>query len=233
VRTEPTERLSLSVLKRDRWLIPLALAALLSIASFLPLSIEKPKSDAWKLHEIGLEIGKWHRSRVREVDYQHLGSVDFRDKVYRDYERGDERVTLFVGSDDRTRRDKSLLSPKTLTEGSGWQIEEHTRILPSSFGRPADRIIASRGKEQVLSLHLRLGTRGSLEESFRWFLALDLWPGNSPTEIGIVRVTAPIVHGDRVRAERLAEEFLRDLEPILRHAAPTSIGFENEVRGAS
>ncbi|MCA9504910.1 MAG: exosortase-associated EpsI family protein [Myxococcales bacterium] len=217
-------RPTLARLGRDRWWGPLALASVLAVASCLPLDLERPRPEIWRLHEIGNEIGAWRAVRVLEADYRHLGSVDFRDKVHREYEREGEHVKLFVGSDDRIRRDQSLLSPKTLTEGSGWEVEEIRSVRVRGFAVPVDRVLARREGERAVSLHVRLGAGGPLAESLRWWLALDLRPGRSPAEIAVVRVTAPVRDGDRVGATHVAEAFLRDLAPVLDRAAPASLG---------
>ncbi len=205
---------------RDRLWPPILLAGLLVVVSFVPLAQKAPESRIWKLHEIRREMGSWSAVRILELDHDHMGSVDFRDKLYREYVRGNDSVLLFVGADDRRRRDQSSLSPKTRVPGSGWETVESSMVTLPGFGRVVERLRQRRASQEALSFHFRLGADGLWTEVLRWFLALDLRSGQRPAELAVVRVTAPIVGGNLARAQRTLTQFMTELDRDLERAKP-------------
>ena len=216
-------------LEEGRWRVPATLAGGLLLISFVPFDLPRPEPVAWQLHEIPRELDGWVQRRTHDLDFQHLGSVDFRDKLYREYGRGDDRVLLFVAADDRTRRDQSVLSPKTRSEGSGWQIEDVASIRLPNMDRRVERIMQRRGSERALSIHFRQGELDLARESLRWLLAYDLLPGRRPVEIGVVRITTPILDGDIVRAQAILLDFLDALRIDLARAAPSATNAEDAL----
>ena len=77
----------------------------------------------WAPDKIPRQMGDW-ASRPVEVDKNALGSVLPNHWVRRAYARGNERVALFVGSDDLQGRHSSLLAEKTVLPASGFEIAE-------------------------------------------------------------------------------------------------------------
>jgi len=204
------------------WAYPLVLAGLLLVASFVPIAQKPPDSAIWKLHEIRREMGPWQQFRVLELDHDHMGSVDFRDKLYREYVRGDDHVFLFVGADDRRRRDQSSLSPRTRLPDRGWETIEFDYVKLPGSGRVVERLRQRRVSEDALSFHFRLGAKNLWMESLRWIFAYDLRPGQRPVEHAVVRVTTPIVDGNVVRAQQTLFQFMAELEGDLHRARPTA-----------
>ncbi|MBW2498903.1 MAG: exosortase-associated EpsI family protein [Deltaproteobacteria bacterium] len=203
-------------------LIPLSAAALSVLLGALPLQARPPQGEVWPLHEIRPEIGPWQRSKTYELDLQYFGSVRFRDKIHREYRKPDrpEPVMLFVTADDRRRRDRSSLSPKTLRLGADWEILSSEPLWLDSLGEEATRTIQRRGREQVLSLHYRIGEGLLLAEALRWLWALDQSPRGWAEEILTVRVSVPLDPRNPTRALATLDDFQRELEQTLQRARP-------------
>jgi hypothetical protein len=167
-------------------------------------------------------MGPWHQFRVLELDHDHMGSVGFRDKLYREYVRGNDHVFLFVGADDRRRRDQSSLSPRTRLPDRGWETVEFDYVELPGSGRTVERLRQRRVSEDALTFHFRLGAGDLWMESLRWIFAYDLRPGQRPVEHAVVRVTARIIDGDAVRAQNTLFQFMAELERDLDRARPTA-----------
>lgn len=208
------------------FVVPIASGCLLVLLSLVSASATGPAANPWQLHLIPSEIGDWRQSKRLELDREFLGSVDFRDTIYREYTKGDRSVRLFIGSNNRRRRDKSGLSPKTRLPGRGWEIASSDEI-DTREGRPSirlDRIrLRRRGHEphQVLVFHFRIGSRGPLEESLRWLTAYDLRADLRVIDPAVVRIDTPIVDGNQARAQEVLISFLSALEGSFETAKPT------------
>jgi hypothetical protein len=202
------------------WLGPIVLSAFLALASLSEVHLDRPRSASWQIHEIPTEIGPWTHLGNLEADYAYLGSVDFQNKLYREFGRGDDRITLFIATDDRRRRDKSILSPKTGVPGSGWENVEVVEIQLDGSEQIAEQLRQRRGTDEALSLHYRVGAGSLLRESLRWLSAYDLRPDRIPLDIAVVRITSRVVDGNFVRARRNLDEFMRALGPDFLVARP-------------
>ncbi len=207
---------------RSRWTLLVALASLLLVVSLLPLAHEPPPAAAWRLHEIRREMGPWKQIRKHDLDPNQMGSIDFRDSFYREYGRGEDRVFLFVGADDRRRRDQSSLSPKMRLPGNAWETLESTVIELPPSGRRVElhRQQRAGGRQAALSAYFSIGDHGLTWESLRWLVAYDHRPDRNAPEFVVVRVTVPVEDRNFSAAQSLLEEFMAELEPSLERARP-------------
>ena len=208
--------------QRSRWMLLVVMAGLLLVVSLLPLAHGPPQADTWRLHEIRREMGPWKQIRKHDLDPNQMGSIDFRDSFYREYGRGEDRVFLLVGADDRRRRDQSSLSPKTRLPGNAWETLESTVAELPPVGRRVELHRQQRGggRQAALSAYFSIGDHGPFWEALRWLVAYDHRPDRNPPEFLVVRVTIPVEGGNFVAARRLLEEFMVELEPGLERARP-------------
>jgi len=196
----------------------------LSLAASL-YPYERPRrleSYAWRLHEFRTTMGAWTRSDSRDVDRQFLGSVRFRDNRNLVYAReaGSDQALLFAASDNRRRRDKSSLSPKTRLLGADWEIVESLPIQIDALGIEGVRTIQQRGRNRMLSLFFQIGANSLPEESLRWLLAIDLRPHVVPDDILTVRIAIPIDESNPGRALARLAEFQTEIEQAVLRAVP-------------
>lgn len=189
------------------------------------LPYDRPRhldSANWGLHEIRPTLGEWQRTRSLELDRQYMGSVAFRNKLYWEYTRepDDQTATVLVATDDRRRRDRSSLSPRTERLGSGWQIMEKTSTeLEEPLGT-ASRSLQARGAERALVLHYRINESPLALEILRWLLAWDRWPPRVPEEIVTVRIVVPINPIRPAQARTALADLQNELHRALLRAAP-------------
>jgi EpsI family protein len=160
-------------------------------------------------------IDGWKVARKPKPDRFFLGSVKFRKRWYREYERGKERVSLFIGYDDRRNRNRSLLSPKNAVPGGGWHVEERARIQLAPSGPPAEAVSARSGTTRTLSIHWYEGTDPLALEILRAGLATDQSSLRRPDGAWVVRLTTDIAQsqGGKERAEARLRGFAELLGP--------------------
>jgi exosortase len=190
-----------------------ALAAVFALASFLP-RWQPAHGGAASVQSVTRQLGPW-RGRTVKTDALFLGSVGFTHSLSREYQRGDERVELFLGTNDR------LISQKTAYPGSGWELRALGRVeLPG--GGEAAVYEGRRDRTRLLIYRWYEGTAPIAEESLRAFFALDRGAWRRPGESRVYRVQTPLSGRPDERAvasERLAG-FIERLREALPPAGP-------------
>jgi EpsI family protein len=154
----------------------LALAILLVI--LLGVSVWMPR---WNPPEkerpvsigLPLEIEGWRQGRRLALDQLFLATLQFSTYTHRLFLRDDERVSVFVGQDDRTLRDRSLISPKNAFPSGGWEVEEWSSVRLDPCGARVERVLARSGTRRLLSYHWYEGADGLALETLRAALSLD------------------------------------------------------------
>jgi exosortase len=192
-------------------------------ASVYPYDRPRPlEAAAWALHEVRPQMGHWQRSRALELDRDFLGSVQFGNKLYWEFERegGSGLARVFVASDSRRRRDKSGFSPKTRLQGSATEVLESISIRLDTSPFEAERLIQRMNGERWLTLHYRINQVSLFEASARWFLAFDVNPKASPDELVIVRIDVRIDEGNPAAALAQLSELQAEVAQALFRAAP-------------
>lgn len=207
--------------------LPLVLAGLAALSLVPRPEARMPVAPA--ALEIPREHAGWSARDVA-VDRQFLGWVRFRQVVSRAYERGPDRVRLFVGLDDSRARTASPFSPKTLLPGFGWVELESGPV----GGADAGSAIVAHESSHWWVAQWWLGYRGALVESLRHALALDASPFAGPRRRAVVRVQVPLADNDPARrdaAVALGEAFLADFAEFL--PLPSEAGALRDRRGGS
>ncbi len=130
--------------------------------------------------------------------------------MHRKYERDDEWVEAFVGSDRRLRRRASLLSQKTRLPGSGWTILQR-QLVELESGRVVEELDLRSRNERRLALHWREQTESVSVEALRSTLGLDQSPLRRPGRAMVFRVSTDVGKGEAGHAEAQArlQEFAR------------------------
>ena len=83
-----------------------------------------------------MKLGEWKLTENMPVKYAFLGSVRYSSTLYRDYSTKNESVSVFIGTDDRLRRHRSLLSDKNAyPDGIGLEQEHSIVDLGPDVGR--------------------------------------------------------------------------------------------------
>jgi exosortase len=190
---------------------PAALALFLMAAATLVLPGLRPAAPAFPPpQKLPRHLPGWAVREGQEPG-QFFGNVRFTHRSNLVYERGLESVAVFLGSDDRRLRIRSLLSDKNAVPGYGWQLERRRPIELEPRVGPMERVEARRFADRSLTVHAYRGTGSVLEESLRAALALDQ-PGSPfarPIRARVLRLSTAIDPGPD--GGREAEERLRSL----------------------
>jgi EpsI family protein len=194
----------------------MALALLLGL--MLGASIWMPRWGAPKSQELARvdlpqEIGGWEAIETLERDQQYLGTVRFRRVRYLRYQRDGKTVSVFVGYDDRLSRSRSLLSPKTVFPGRGWEAEERAVVELGPDGFPGVRVAARSQASRVLSYHWHQGIEGLGTEVLRAWLAADRSFLRRPAGALVIRLSTEVSSTGEGRSR--AEARLRELAELL------------------
>lgn len=197
--------------------VAVSMGLLVAVSLWLPRwdPGERPKLDLSR--RMASAMGSYLSSTV-DTDFRFLGSTGFSDSFSRRFELGGTQIELFMGVGDRTRRQRSALSPKTSIPGSGWIIEDEaaTRLEPD--GRGVRSRVLRQGSHRYLVYDWVEGSRGWPMEGMRSLLALDRSPLRDTSEIVSLRISTRIeepISSGRPRAEIEILRFYRKLRPQL------------------
>ncbi len=206
--------------------VAVSMGLLVAVSLWLPRwdPGERPTLDLSR--RMASAMGSYLSSTV-DTDFRFLGSTGFSDSFSRRFDVDGSQVELFMGVGDRTRRQRSALSPKTSIPGSGWIIEDEatTRLEPD--GRGVRSRVLRQGSRRYLVYDWVEGSRGWPMEGMRSLLALDRSPLRDTSEIVSLRIStsieAPISSG-RPRAEIEILRFYRKLRPQLDRRESRALG---------
>lgn len=204
---------------RDPEFTPSMIAiAFLVILAALPLA-QKPWTPAPRTPEPFLRLPEkiegW-QSKNLPLDKDYLGTVGFRDRVYRQFTNGSDAVDLFVALDDRLDPRRSAVSAKTALPGSGWRIDSRAPVTPAAAATvQAEEIEATQGRDHLLIHWWTVGWHGFWNEAFRAFFHLDRGPLRRPEDILVYRLSTPIepdLAAARARLDALGQVALPALQ---------------------
>ena len=158
-----------------------------------------PVIQGWKSHRIPFDNG-------------FLGSVWFRHRIYRSYEKGGKSVRVFVGLEDVARRDRSGYSPKTRIPRSGWRSIE-TPGSPATDATDAEELLIRYPDRPVRVVHARPGYAPWGWELVSKWLGLDPRLGGGDPLKYVIRLETDVESGDGSEADlKLAQLFPEVLE---------------------
>jgi EpsI family protein len=168
-----------------------------------------PESQDLTRVDLPEEIGGWEAIETLEPDWFYLGSVRLQEQHYRRYRRDVETVSAFVGYDDRLNRSRSLLSPKTVFPGRGWEEEERAVVEVGPDGFRGVGVVARSHWRRILSYHWYQGIEGLGTEVLRAWLAIDRSFLRRPAGALVIRLSTEVssIGEGRSRAEARLREF--------------------------
>ena len=193
------------------------------VSLFAALSIASITIPKWPTPSIGTspaislpdKLGKWRRTTANpNVNYTFLGSVRYSSTLNRDYIRNNEAVNVFIGTDDRLRRQRSLLSDKNAyTESIGLEQERSIVDLGPDVGE-AIAVVSDRGTERLLTYHWYEGVESVAKEILYAWLALDQSPFRREQIARVTRLTTFVefTPQGRQRADARLRDFLQEVE---------------------
>jgi EpsI family protein len=188
--------------------LAVVLALMLGASIWMP-RWSPPESQHLARIDLPEEIGGWEAIETLEPDRFYLGSVRLQERRYRRYRRGGETVSAFVGYEDRLSRSRSLLSPKTVFPGRGWEEEERAAVEVGADGLRGVGVVARSKSSRVLNYHWHQGVEGLGTEVLRAWLAIDRSFLRRPEGALVFRVSTEVssIGEGRSRAEARLREF--------------------------
>jgi hypothetical protein len=156
------------------------------------------------------KIGDWIVAKAPKMKHNFLGSVQYTEHSFRYYTRDNEYVVLFVGYDDRRRRDRSFLSDKNAYQGEVGIVEERALINPDAGDLQIESIVSLADRGRILTWHWYEGVASISEEVWRAFLAMDQSPFRRSEGALVVRLATfvpPDPNGKYVAEQRLQDFF--------------------------
>jgi len=192
-------------------------AAMFGISIWMP-AWNALESDHLIPAELPAELDGWAKTEEVPFDNGFLWTVRYSKHDYWIYERNGDRVSVFIGYDDRGKRRRSFLSPKNALPRRGWEIEEWNSASLESVDARVERVVARSGSAQILTYHWYEGTDGLASEILRALLATDQSPFRRSQPARVIRVVitlgpTPLA---RTEAEAKLRAFVSSLVTALR-----------------
>jgi EpsI family protein len=186
-----TEPLGTTGSNGGRWAVALAtlLVSLFGVSVWMP-RWSPPETGPPASISLPLELNGWRQGRGLPLDQLFLATLEFSTYAQRRFQRNDERVSVFIGLDDRSRRLRSLLSPKNAFPGRGWEVQESGSVTLDPCGVRAEKVLARSDAKQrhMLSYHWYEGTDGLVLETLRALLATEQSPFARLEPARVIRV---------------------------------------------
>ncbi len=177
------------------------------------------------LSSLPADLGDW-KTQGLKLDRSFLGSVRPDKWVHREYTRGEEAVQVFVVSDRRLDRNKSLLSAKTKLPGPGWRVVGSSWLELEPGQQRVEVMRARFGGNEVLVYHWYEGMASFSGEVLRASLGLDRSPWRRHERALAVRLSTRVANepgGEQKARARLDEfaHFVRKHLPASASAPPS------------
>jgi len=191
-----------------------ALFSVLFISSLLIPKWSAPSTSTYPSLSLPDEFGEWELFASPAVIYSLLGSVRYSSTLSRDYNRGKDAVSIFIGTDDRLRRNRSFLSKKNAYQDAVGLVQDRSIVdLGPDIGR-AVAIVTDNGTQRLLTYHWYEGIESVTREVIYALLALDQSPLRREEQARITRLTTYVTFtlDGRMLADKRLRAFLKDLE---------------------
>jgi hypothetical protein len=193
------------------------LMSMLVALSFISVMMPKwpaPSTGAYPAVVLHDERGAWKLTGNPPVKYSFLGSVRYSSTLYRGYSRNEEPVSIFIGTDDRLRRHRSLLSDKNAYQDAiGLELERSTVDLGPDVGH-AVAVVTDYGTRRILTYHWYEGIDSTAKEILYALLALDQSPlrREKPARVTRLATYVALTAEGRTLADKRLRAFLREME---------------------
>ncbi len=200
--------------KQGRLYVLACLFAVLSVISFMMPTWSAPSKGAYPPVSLAEELGKWKTIENIPVKYSFLGSVRYSSTLYRDYKSTQGGVIIFIGTDDRLRRNRSLLSDKNAyPDGMGLVQERSIVDLGPDIGHAVATVIDNNA-QRLLTYYWYEGIDSVGKEILYATLALDQSPFRREKQARVTRLSTyvELTPEGRMRADKRLRDFLQEMK---------------------
>jgi|GEM_PF-808172 len=201
----------------------LALCLGLTVLAVQGLPGERPATRHRPLAAAFPRIGDWSAGDPLAFEESIVEALELDDYLHCAYGRGDQRVWLYVGYYVSGESIGASHSPLVCYPGQGWRIGPRQRLSLETSSGPLHAMVMSAAKDDYEDVVLY------------WFQAYDRTaPGTFRQKLqamwarvafgradsAFVRISVPVVRGDREAARRTATAFTKTFYPLF-HAYVT------------
>jgi exosortase len=190
-----------------------ALLAGLAVATTLPSPFAPQGAPFVPLMQrVPAVVGAWV-GKPAKLDGGFLGTVYYTQMLRRDYQLGNDEITIFAAEDDRQQPAASLISPKVAIGESGWEPIARARVDVDGWQGERLLLRGRSGRNQLVYFWSQ-GAGSRAGELGRAALALDRGPGRRPEPMRAMRIATPFDVGNpagEAQAEARLQEFVRAL----------------------
>jgi exosortase len=201
--------------QKHRRLYALAgLFAGLFVVSLMMPTWPAPSKGAYQPVSLEKKLGQWETTENMPVNYSFLGSVRYSSTLYRDYQNTQGGITVFIGTDDRLRRHRSLLSDKNAYPGGiGLEQEQSIVDLGPDIGHAVATVIDNNA-QRLLTYYWYEGVDSVSKELLYAILALDQSPLRRDKQARVTRLTTyvELTPEGRMLADKRLRDFLREMK---------------------
>ena len=185
-----------------------------SIISFMMPTWPTPTTNTHPVINLAEELGEWKSIENIPVKYSFLGSVRYSSTLYRDYKSTKGGITIFVGTDDRLRRHRSLLSDKNAyPDGMGLEQDRSIVDLGPDIGHAIATVIDN-DAQRLLTYYWYESVDSVGKEILYALLALDQSPFRREKPARVTRLTTYVefMPEGRERADKRLRDFLQEMK---------------------
>jgi exosortase len=201
--------------KQRKLFVLITMFVVLFIASVLMPKCSAPSKGSYPAVSLPDELGEWELAATLPVTYSFLGSVRYSSTLNRGYSRNQEPVSVFIGTDDRLRRHRSLLSDKNgYPGGIGLEQERSIVDLGPDIGHAISIVIDDVDAQRWLTYYWYEGIDSVGKEILYAMLALDQSPFRRKEQARVTRLTTyvELTPEGRMRADKRLRDFLQEMK---------------------
>ncbi len=212
--------------KQGRLYLLAGLFAVLLVVSLIMPTWSAPSKGAYPPVSLAEKLGEWETIEDMPLKYSFLGSVRYSSALYRDYQSTQGGITVFIGTDDRLRRDRSLLSDKNAyPDGMGLVQEQSIVDLGPDIGHAVATVIDN-DAQRLLTYYWYEGVDSVGKELLYAMLALDQSPLRREKQAKVTRLTTyvELTPEGRMLADKRLRSFLREMKISKATTTPENSG---------
>lgn len=191
----------------------LGLASVLIYGRPAPRVVEKDQ----RLDKAFASVGPWSTLEVLGFDERIVDALQLDDYTHRTYSNGEEVVWVYVGYYLTDCSIGAAHSPLVCYPGQGWlisdtqgmvlDIDDHQLHLMSL-------VVTKRGREDLVLYWFQAYDRSSAGTFLQKIHAMWAKVTTGNQESAFVRISVPVMEGNRDEARAVANTFVRDFYPV-------------------
>lgn len=183
---------------------------------------ELPKSrNHIPLSQAFRDVAGWPGGASLPMDEKIAADLRVDDYLYRNYESGDEGISLYIGYYQSATKVGAAHDPLVCFKGQGWRIKDrqkgHHQVAGTDFNIDYATMLVERGNQKMMILYWFQADKAALNNSFSQKLKM-IWQRLSKgrENNAFVRISTAIKDAGPQAAKRMMLEFVDRFYPQFR-----------------